>query len=122
MPPWRNMNINDVYEQEFKQRDVEEGYPFVDNYQNFQEEANNMSFPNVVLGVEEESMPFYDTDIKDVIEKKEGFVEKRGFGGEEDNNKDVVVVASDLSSSMIQTNLSVDFEEDINTKSHELMS
>ncbi|GKC51329.1 hypothetical protein Tco_1074074 [Tanacetum coccineum] len=34
-------------------RDEEEEYPFVDNYQNFQEEANNVSFPNVVLGVEE---------------------------------------------------------------------
>ncbi|GJV65515.1 hypothetical protein Tco_1476343 [Tanacetum coccineum] len=78
-----------------KIRDVEEGYPFVDNYQNFQEEANNVSFPNVVLGVEEESMPFYNTDIEDVIEKKERFVEKRRFGEEEDNLEDVVVVAND---------------------------
>ncbi|GKD95352.1 hypothetical protein Tco_1375189 [Tanacetum coccineum] len=126
MPPWRNMNINDVYEQEFKQRimarmeerlaqfddqladrmndmmnkktwgsDEEEEYHFVDNYQNFQEEANNVSFLNVVLGVEEESMPFYNTDIEDVIEKKERFVEKRRFGEEEDNLEDVVVVAND---------------------------
>ncbi|GJS51826.1 putative reverse transcriptase domain-containing protein [Tanacetum coccineum] len=71
---------------------------------------------------EEESMPVYDTDIEDVIEEEEGFIEKGGFGGKEDNIEDVVVVANDLCSSMIQTTLNVDFEEDINTKSHELMS
>ncbi|GJZ29920.1 MAK10-like protein [Tanacetum coccineum] len=71
---------------------------------------------------EEESMPVYDTDIEDVIEEEEEFIGKGGFDGEEDNIEDVVVVASDLCSSMIQTILSVDFEEDINTKSHELMS
>ncbi|GJX04148.1 RNA-directed DNA polymerase, eukaryota, reverse transcriptase zinc-binding domain protein, partial [Tanacetum coccineum] len=70
----------------------------------------------------EESMPVYDIDIEDVIEEKEGFVGKGGFGGEEDYIKDVVVVANDLCSSMIQTTLSVNFKEDINTKSHELMS
>nr|GEX15016.1 hypothetical protein [Tanacetum cinerariifolium] len=64
----------------------------------------------------------YDTDIEDVIEEEEEFVKKKGFGGEEDNIKDVVVVANDLCSSMIQTTLNVDFEEDFNTKSHELMS
>ncbi|GJZ68251.1 hypothetical protein Tco_0631491 [Tanacetum coccineum] len=102
--------------------DEEEGYPFVDNYPNFQEEENNVSFSGVVVGVEEELMPVYDTDIEDVIEEEEGFVGKVGFGGEEDNIEDVVVVANDLCYSMIQTTLSVDFEEDINTKSHELMS
>ncbi|GJY97650.1 retrovirus-related pol polyprotein from transposon TNT 1-94, partial [Tanacetum coccineum] len=71
---------------------------------------------------EEESMPIYDTDIEDVIEEEERFIGKGGFGGEEDNTEDVVVVANDLCSSMIQNILSVDFEEDINTKSHELMS
>ncbi|GJZ79520.1 regulation of nuclear pre-mRNA domain-containing protein 1B [Tanacetum coccineum] len=71
---------------------------------------------------EEESMPVYDTDIEDVIEEEEGFIEKGGFGGKEDNIEDVVVVANDLCSSMIQTTLNVDFEEDINTKSHELVS
>ncbi|GJT00455.1 hypothetical protein Tco_0821624 [Tanacetum coccineum] len=71
---------------------------------------------------EEESMPVYDTDIEDVIEEEEGFIEKGGFGGKEDNIEDVVVVANDHCSSMIQTTLNVDFEEDINTKSHELMS
>ncbi|GJR55588.1 putative reverse transcriptase domain-containing protein [Tanacetum coccineum] len=71
---------------------------------------------------EEESMPVYDIDIEDVIEEEERFVGKGGFNGEEDNIEDVVVVANDLCSSMIQTILSVDFEEDINTKSHELMS
>ncbi|GJU08112.1 hypothetical protein Tco_1124542 [Tanacetum coccineum] len=71
---------------------------------------------------EEESMPVYDTDIEDVIEEEEGFIEKGGFGGKEDNIEDVVVVANDLCSSMIQTTLNVDFEKDINTKSHELVS
>nr|GEW49162.1 reverse transcriptase domain-containing protein [Tanacetum cinerariifolium] len=71
---------------------------------------------------EEESIPVYDTDIEDVIEEEEGFVGKGGFDGGEDNIEDVVVVANDLCSSMIQTVLSVDFEEDINTKSHEMMS
>ncbi|GJS01253.1 retrovirus-related pol polyprotein from transposon TNT 1-94 [Tanacetum coccineum] len=75
-------------------RDEEEEYPFVNKYPSFQEEP-------IVL-MEEES--------------------KGGFGREEDSIEDVVVVANDLCSSMIQTNLSVDFEEDINTKSHELMS
>nr|GEY77240.1 AP2/ERF and B3 domain-containing transcription factor At1g50680-like [Tanacetum cinerariifolium] len=46
----------------------------------------------------------------------------RGFGGEEENIEDIVVVANDLCSSMIQNILSVDFEEDINIKSYELMS
>ncbi|GJV88436.1 hypothetical protein Tco_1532374 [Tanacetum coccineum] len=71
---------------------------------------------------EEESMPVYDTDIEDVIEEEEGFTEKRGFGGKEDNIEDVVVMANDLCCSMFQTTLNVDFEEDINTKSHELVS
>ncbi|GKB80118.1 hypothetical protein Tco_0947013 [Tanacetum coccineum] len=64
-------------------------YPFVDIYPNFQKEENNVSFLSVVLGVEEESMPVYDTDIEDVIEEKEGFVRKGGFGRKEDNIKDV---------------------------------
>ncbi|GJT01658.1 retrovirus-related pol polyprotein from transposon TNT 1-94 [Tanacetum coccineum] len=68
---------------------------------------------------EEESMPVYDTDIEDVIKEEEGFIEKGGFGEKEDNIKDVVVVANDLCSLMIQTTLNVDFEEDINTKSHD---
>nr|GEV58918.1 hypothetical protein [Tanacetum cinerariifolium] len=80
-----------------------------------------VSFLGVVLGVEEESMPVHDTDIKDVIEDEEGFVRERGLDGEEDNIEDVVVVADDHCSSMIQTTLNVDFEEDINTKSHKLM-
>nr|GEY34888.1 hypothetical protein [Tanacetum cinerariifolium] len=104
-----------------------EEYPFVNKYLSFLKEP-------IVL-VEEEScliydidnekeisMPVYDTDIEDVIEEEEGFVRKGGFGREEDNIEDVVVVANDLCSLMIQTILSVDFEEDINTKSHVLMS
>nr|GEV61621.1 hypothetical protein [Tanacetum cinerariifolium] len=70
---------------------------------------------------EKEPMPVYDTDIEDVIEEEEEFVRNGGFCGEEDNIKDGVVVVNDLCSSMIQTTLSVDFKEDINTKSHELM-
>ncbi|GJW53868.1 hypothetical protein Tco_0097953 [Tanacetum coccineum] len=37
----------------------------------FQEDENNVSFSGVVLGVEEESMQVYDTDIEDVIEEEE---------------------------------------------------
>ncbi|GJS37829.1 hypothetical protein Tco_0536211, partial [Tanacetum coccineum] len=71
---------------------------------------------------EEESMPVYDIDIEDVIEEEEGFIEKGGFGREEDNIENIVVVTNDLCSSMIQTTSNVDFEKDINTKSHQLMS
>ncbi|GKC90619.1 hypothetical protein Tco_1151268 [Tanacetum coccineum] len=105
----------------------EEEYPFVNKYPSFQEEPIKLVEEESCLvydtdNEEEESMPVYDTDIEDVIEEEEGFVGKGGFGGEKDNIEDVVVVANDLCSSMIQTILSVDFEEDINTKSHELMS
>nr|GEX55698.1 hypothetical protein [Tanacetum cinerariifolium] len=86
------------------------------------EDENNVSFLGVVLGVEEEWMPVYDTDTEDVIEEEEGFVRKGRFGGEEDSIEDVVVVANDLCSSINQTTLGVNFEEDINIKSHKLMS
>ncbi|GKF03216.1 hypothetical protein Tco_0030139, partial [Tanacetum coccineum] len=43
-----------------------------------------------------ESCHVYDTDIKDVIEEEEEFVGKGGFGGEEDNIEDIVVVVNDL--------------------------
>nr|GEZ96303.1 hypothetical protein [Tanacetum cinerariifolium] len=59
---------------------------------------------------EEESLPVYDTDIEDVIEEEKGFVGKGGFGREEDNIEDVVVVDNFLCSLMIKTILSVDFE------------
>ncbi|GJT69680.1 hypothetical protein Tco_1028966 [Tanacetum coccineum] len=62
----------------------------------------------------------YDNPLSP-LEEEERFVGKGGFGGEEDNIEDVVVVANDLCSSMIQTILSVDFDKDINTTSHELM-
>nr|GEX36778.1 hypothetical protein [Tanacetum cinerariifolium]GEX38011.1 hypothetical protein [Tanacetum cinerariifolium] len=106
--------------------DEEEEYPFVNKYQSLQEEpivlVKEESCPVYDTdNQEEESMPVYDTDIEDVIEKEERFVGKGGFGGEEDSIEDVVVVANDLCFSMIQTILSVDFEENINTKSHELM-
>ncbi|GJS39620.1 hypothetical protein Tco_0564663 [Tanacetum coccineum] len=107
--------------------DEEKEYPFINKYPSFQEEPIMLVEEELCPvydtdNEEEESMPVYDTDIEDVIGEEEGFVGIRGFGGEEDNIKDVVVVADDLCSSMIQTILSVDFEEDINTKSHELMS
>ncbi|GJW70206.1 hypothetical protein Tco_0127123 [Tanacetum coccineum] len=70
---------------------------------------------------EEEWMPVYDSDIEDVIEEKEGFVGKRGFGEEENNMEDVVAVAYDLCSSMIQTTLSVDFSKTIDSNPHELI-
>ncbi|GJY51993.1 hypothetical protein Tco_0442840 [Tanacetum coccineum] len=63
----------------------------------------------------------YDTDIEDVIEEEEGFVGKGGFGEEEENKEDVVVVANDLCSSMIQTTLSVDFSKTIDSNPHELI-
>ncbi|GKE20418.1 hypothetical protein Tco_1431930, partial [Tanacetum coccineum] len=72
--------------------------PFFKGY-----DETNVSFSGVVLGVEEESMPVYDTYIEDVIEDEEGFIGKRGFGEEENNMEDVVVVANDLFSSKIQT-------------------
>nr|GEV36209.1 hypothetical protein [Tanacetum cinerariifolium] len=50
---------------------------------------------------EEESLPVYDTDIEDVIEEEKGFVAKGGFGREEDNIEDVVVVDNVLCSLMI---------------------
>ncbi|GJY09431.1 hypothetical protein Tco_0377616 [Tanacetum coccineum] len=107
--------------------DEEEEYPFVNKYPSFQKEpivlVEEESCPVYDTDNEEEElMPIYDTDIKDVIEEEEGFFGKGGFGEEEDNIEDVVVVANDLCSSMIQTSLSVDFEEDISTKSDELMS
>nr|GEZ88723.1 hypothetical protein [Tanacetum cinerariifolium] len=80
-----------------------------------------MLFPSVVVGVEEESMPVYDTDIEDVIEEEEGFVGKGGFGGEEDIIEDVVVVANDLRSLMIQNNLSVDFSKTTDSNPYELI-
>ncbi|GJS75387.1 hypothetical protein Tco_0725268 [Tanacetum coccineum] len=107
--------------------DEEEEYPFVNKYPSFQEEpivlVEEESCPVYDTDNEEEqSMPVYDIDIEDVIKEEEGFVGKGGFGREEDNIEDVVVMAHDLCSSMIQTILSVDFKEDINTKSHKLMS
>ncbi|GJU23852.1 hypothetical protein Tco_1157194 [Tanacetum coccineum] len=63
----------------------------------------------------------YDTDIEDVIEEEEGFVRKGGFGREEDNIKDIVVMANDLCSSMIQTTLSVDFLKTIDSNPHDLI-
>ncbi|GJU32330.1 ribonuclease H-like domain-containing protein, partial [Tanacetum coccineum] len=68
---------DDQYEEEIVSGDVGKG--FVDNYLNFQKDETNVSFSGVVLGVEEESMLVYDTDIEDAIEDEERFVGKRGF-------------------------------------------
>nr|GEZ44096.1 ribonuclease H-like domain-containing protein [Tanacetum cinerariifolium] len=46
-----------------------------------------------------------------VIEEEEGFVGKGGFCGEEDNVEDVVVVANDLCSLMIQTSINAYFRK-----------
>ncbi|GKD57324.1 hypothetical protein Tco_1290711, partial [Tanacetum coccineum] len=51
-----------------------EGPPVFDDDQ-YEEEMG------VVLRVEEESMPVYDTYIEDVIEEEEGLVNKGGIGG-----------------------------------------
>nr|GEV76946.1 hypothetical protein [Tanacetum cinerariifolium] len=105
------------YEEEIVSGDVGKG--FLENYQNFQEEENNVSLLGVVL--EEEPMPIYDTYIEDVNEVQEEFFRQRGFGEEEEDNiKDVVVVANDLCSSMIQTTLSGDFSKTRGSSPHEL--
>nr|GEW96098.1 hypothetical protein [Tanacetum cinerariifolium] len=77
--------------------DKEEEYLFVNKYPNFQEEpimlVEEESCPVYDTdNEEEESMPIYDTDTEDVIDEEEGFVRKGGFGGEEDNIEDVLVV------------------------------
>nr|GEU81050.1 hypothetical protein [Tanacetum cinerariifolium] len=89
--------------------DEEEKYTFVNNYPNFQEEENDVSFLGVVLGVEEESMPIYDTNIACVIEE----TVTCGDGD--------VIYVDHVESLMIQHVSSDDFEEDVNTKSHELI-
>ncbi|GKA80634.1 hypothetical protein Tco_0787326 [Tanacetum coccineum] len=99
---------------------IEEEEGFVDNYPNFQKDETNVSFSGVILGVEEESMPVYDTVIEDAIEDEEGFVGKRGFGWEEDNMEDVLVMANDLCSLKIQT-ISVDFSKTLDSNPHELI-
>ncbi|GJW98408.1 zinc finger BED domain-containing protein DAYSLEEPER-like protein [Tanacetum coccineum] len=108
-----------VFDEEIVSEFVGKG--FVDKYPNLQEDENDVSFSGVVLGLEVESMPVYDTDIEDVIKEEEGFVRKGGFGWEEDNIEDVVVVANDLCSSMIQTTLSVDFSKIVDSNLHELI-
>nr|GEU45061.1 ribonuclease H-like domain-containing protein [Tanacetum cinerariifolium] len=94
-------------------RDEEEEYLFVNKYPCFQKEpivlVEEKSCPVYDIdSEEEESMPVYDTDIKDVIEEEEGFVRKGGFGGEKNNIEDVVVLANDLCSLMIQSPPMVD--------------
>ncbi|GJV77684.1 zinc finger, CCHC-type containing protein [Tanacetum coccineum] len=82
-------------------RDEKVEYPFVNKYPSFQEEpivlVGEESCPVYdIYNEEEESMSVYDTYIEDVIVDEEGFVRKGGFGGEEDNIENVVVVANDL--------------------------
>nr|GEU75183.1 hypothetical protein [Tanacetum cinerariifolium] len=106
--------------------DKEEEYPFVNKYPSFKEESImfvevESCFVYDTDNEEEELMPIYDTDIEDVIKEEEGLIGKGGLGGEEDSIEDFVVMANDICYSMIQTTLSIDFGEDINTKSHELI-
>nr|GEU58340.1 hypothetical protein [Tanacetum cinerariifolium] len=61
--------------------DEEEDYSLVNKYPSFQEEPIVLMEEESCLvcdidNKEEESMPIYDTNIKDVIEKEEGFVRK----------------------------------------------
>ncbi|GJY65511.1 hypothetical protein Tco_0467749 [Tanacetum coccineum] len=112
MPPRRTRNINDVYER-IMARMEERLDQFVDQFANQMNDIMNLRrckdrngrrSEGEELGnpfFEEESMPVYDTDIEDVIEEEEGFVGKGGFGEEEENMEDIVVVANDLCSSMI---------------------
>ncbi|GKB83810.1 reverse transcriptase [Tanacetum coccineum] len=147
MPPRRTRNINDVYErimarmkERLDQFNEELGNPFFegdcsssnewgdydvagDDYEGapvFDDDYEEAPVFNDDQ-FEEESMPVYDTDIEDVIEEEEEFVGKGGFGEEEENMEDIVVVANDLYSSMIQTTLSVDFSKTINLNPHELI-
>ncbi|GKE85690.1 hypothetical protein Tco_1559432 [Tanacetum coccineum] len=73
------------YEKEIVSEDVRKG--FVDNYPNFQEDGNNVSFSGVVLRVEEESMPVFDYDIEDVIEKKKDLSGKENLVGKKTTSK-----------------------------------
>nr|GEY13760.1 hypothetical protein [Tanacetum cinerariifolium] len=75
-----------------------------------------------VAGDDYEGPPVFDDDQYEEKIEEERFVGKGGFCGEEDNVEDLVLVANDLCSSIIQITLNVDFEEYFNTKSHELMS
>ncbi|GJS69123.1 hypothetical protein Tco_0701964 [Tanacetum coccineum] len=149
MPPRRTRNINDVYEcimarmeeqLDQSKQDEELGNPLFegdcsssnewgdygvasDDYEGapvFDDDYKEAPVFNDDQ-FEEELMPVYDTDIKDFIEEEEGFVRKGGFGEEEENMEDVVVVANDLCSSMIQTTLSVDFSKTIDSNPHELI-
>ncbi|GKE16351.1 hypothetical protein Tco_1423928 [Tanacetum coccineum] len=145
MPLRRNRNINDVYER-IMARMKERLDQFIDQFAN---QMNYMMNPRrrgdrngdgvtddnyekapvfdddpyeeEIVSVEVESMPVYDTEFEDVIGEEEGFVRKGGFCGEEDNIENVVVVASDHFSSMIQTTFSVDFSKTINSNPHKLI-
>ncbi|GKE80483.1 hypothetical protein Tco_1550483, partial [Tanacetum coccineum] len=93
--------------------DEEEEYPFVNEYSSFKKEpimfVKDESCPVYDTdNKEEELMPVYDTDIEDVIEEEEGCVGNGGFGGEEDNIEDIVVVANDICSSIIQRDTNLD--------------
>ncbi|GJV96553.1 hypothetical protein Tco_1548130 [Tanacetum coccineum] len=133
MPPRRTRNISDVYER-IMERMKERLDQFVDQFANRMNDMMNLRRYYGVAGddyegapvfdddyeeapvfdddqFEEESMPVYDTDIEDVIEEEEGFFGKGGFGEEEENMEDVVVVDNDICSSMIQTTVSVVFQK-----------
>ncbi|GKA60889.1 hypothetical protein Tco_0760296 [Tanacetum coccineum] len=131
MPLRRNRDINDIYEQELEQRIIAKMDERFDQFANRMNDMMNPRRCGDHNGRrsegEESKNPFfegdgsssdeqpdrprtlwerridavYDTDIEDIIEEEE-FVGKGGFDGEEDNIEDVVVVANDLCSSMIQ--------------------
>ncbi|GJV68458.1 hypothetical protein Tco_1483967 [Tanacetum coccineum] len=96
MPPRRTRNINDVYERIMARMDER-----LDQFVTIMKEPQYLMMIMKKLQLfdddqfEEESMPVYDTDIEDVISE------------EEENMEDIVVVANDLCSSMIQTTLSL---------------
>ncbi|GKD45964.1 hypothetical protein Tco_1270609 [Tanacetum coccineum] len=73
-----------------------------------------------MAGDDYEGASVFDDDYEEAPEEK-GFVGKGGFGEEEENMEDVVVVANNLCSSMIQTTLSVDFSKTIDSNPHELI-
>nr|GEW71102.1 hypothetical protein [Tanacetum cinerariifolium] len=124
MPPRRTSNINDVYVYERSMVRIEERLnQFVDQFANRMNDMMNSRRRGDSNGRrnegEESKNPFFEGDDSSLFAELE---EWEGFGGEEDIIEDVVVVANDICSSINQTTLGVNFEEDINTKSHELMS
>ncbi|GJS99160.1 hypothetical protein Tco_0820330 [Tanacetum coccineum] len=71
---------------------------------------------------EESENSFFEGDGSSSDEQPDRPTTLKGvFGGKEDNIEDVVVVANDLCSSMIQTTLSVNFSKILDSNPHELI-